>query len=58
MFVFRYVNPKLTKSDCMEAVQRDLAFLTIEVSSSEMVLSTRDLTISFVDKLGVVGNWH
>ena len=55
MFCFRYVNPDLTQSYCMEMVKRDLALVSIEIVSPEMVLSTRDVTISIPDKIGVAG---
>ena len=56
MFISRYVNPDLTKKHCMETIVEDLAVVTIEISSPEMIVQTRDTGLSFADKLGVVGN--
>ena len=49
------MNPDLTKRDCIETVKSDLALVTIEIVSPEMVTSTRDVRISFPDKVGVAG---
>ena len=39
----------------METVTNDLAVVTIEISAPEMIVKTRDVGLSFGDKLGVVG---
>ena len=53
---YRYVNPDLTRDECIDTVKNDLALVTIEISMDEMDVTTRDASISFEEKLGIVGN--
>ena len=54
---FRYVNPDLTRQTCAEKIKKDLSLVTIEIAVPEMVLLTRDISISLADKIGLAGEY-
>ena len=49
------MNPYLTKQECIETVTQDLALISIELVSEDIAVTTRDVSISFEEKLGIVG---
>lgn len=57
-YYHRYTNKRVVKWDCSDYLRKHVGFVLIEIVDGTVPVKVRDVSTSFVTKMGTLGWYH